>query len=74
MAPPVLYPSLKNIRCKGNSLLGTKIGAGPDRYVFSLRLHTPVATIRPFNTYAPRQSARAVIPTVITQIAAGTES
>ena len=32
---------------------------------------TPVATIRPFNTYGPRQSARAIIPTVITQIAAG---
>jgi dTDP-glucose 4,6-dehydratase len=32
---------------------------------------TPVAIIRPFNTYGPRQSARAVIPTVITQIANG---
>ena len=32
---------------------------------------TPVATIRPFNTYGPRQSARAVLPTIITQIAAG---
>jgi nucleoside-diphosphate-sugar epimerase len=34
-------------------------------------LATPVAVIRPFNTYGPRQSARAVIPTVITQIASG---
>ena len=32
---------------------------------------TPVVTIRPFNTYGPRQSARAVIPTIITQIANG---
>jgi nucleoside-diphosphate-sugar epimerase len=32
---------------------------------------TPVSVIRPFNTYGPRQSARAVIPTIITQIAAG---
>jgi dTDP-glucose 4,6-dehydratase len=32
---------------------------------------TPVAIIRPFNTYGPRQSARAFIPTVITQIASG---
>ena len=32
---------------------------------------TPVSIIRPFNTYGPRQSARAVIPTVITQIASG---
>ena len=31
----------------------------------------PVVTLRPFNTYGPRQSARAVIPTVITQIASG---
>ncbi len=34
----------------------------------------PVAVIRPFNTYGPRQSARAVIPTIITQIAAGAAS
>ena len=32
---------------------------------------TPVAVLRPFNTYGPRQSARAVIPTIISQIAAG---
>jgi dTDP-glucose 4,6-dehydratase len=32
---------------------------------------TPVAVLRPFNTFGPRQSARAVIPTIITQIAAG---
>ncbi len=31
----------------------------------------PVAIVRPFNTYGPRQSARAVIPTIITQIASG---
>ena len=33
---------------------------------------TPVSVVRPFNTYGPRQSARAVIPTIITQIANGT--
>ncbi|WP_413683846.1 NAD-dependent 4,6-dehydratase LegB [Prochlorococcus sp. MIT 1011] len=32
---------------------------------------TPIAILRPFNTYGPRQSARAVIPTIITQVAAG---
>jgi len=32
---------------------------------------TPVSVIRPFNTYGPRQSARAVIPTIVTQILAG---
>jgi len=31
----------------------------------------PVTTVRPFNTYGPRQSARAIIPTIITQIAGG---
>jgi NAD dependent epimerase/dehydratase len=34
---------------------------------------TPVATIRPFNTYGPRQSARAVIPTIAAQLVAGRE-
>jgi dTDP-glucose 4,6-dehydratase len=38
---------------------------------FHCAFNTPVATIRPFNTYGPRQSARAVIPTVVTQIMAG---
>ena len=32
---------------------------------------TPITVLRPFNTYGPRQSSRAVIPTIITQIAAG---
>ncbi len=45
---------------------------GPDRDVVSTRsFGTPVAIFRPFNTYGPRQSARAVIPTIITQIASG---
>ncbi len=38
---------------------------------FHASFGTPVAVIRPFNTYGPRQSARAVIPTIITQIASG---
>ena len=33
----------------------------------------PVSIVRPFNTYGPRQSARAVIPTIITQLLAGKE-
>ncbi|WP_425292869.1 NAD-dependent epimerase/dehydratase family protein [Gracilibacillus kekensis] len=36
---------------------------------FHASFDTPVAIIRPFNTYGPRQSARAVIPTIISQIA-----
>ena len=41
---------------------------------FFLSFETPVTVCRPFNTYGPRQSARAVIPTIITQIASGAKS
>lgn len=49
----------------------SKIGADQMAMSFFLSFGTPVTTIRPFNTYGPRQSARAVIPTIITQIAGG---
>lgn len=49
----------------------SKIGADQLAMSFHASFGTPVATIRPFNTYGPRQSARAVIPTIITQIANG---
>lgn len=49
----------------------TKIAADQLALSFYSSFDTPVAVIRPFNTYGPRQSARAVIPTVITQIANG---
>lgn len=49
----------------------SKIGADQIAASFHASFETPVAIIRPFNTYGPRQSARAVIPTIITQIAAG---
>ncbi|AMV71851.1 NAD-dependent nucleoside diphosphate-sugar epimerase/dehydratase [Desulfuromonas sp. DDH964] len=49
----------------------SKIGADQIAMSFYSSFGTPVATIRPFNTYGPRQSARAVIPTIITQIATG---
>jgi NAD dependent epimerase/dehydratase len=49
----------------------SKIGADQIALSFYLSFGTPVVVIRPFNTYGPRQSARAVIPTVITQIASG---
>lgn len=49
----------------------TKIGADQLALSFERSFATPVTIIRPFNTYGPRQSARAVIPTIITQIAAG---
>ncbi len=49
----------------------TKIGADHVALSFYHAFGTPVTVLRPFNTYGPRQSARAVIPTVITQIANG---
>ena len=49
----------------------SKIGADQMAQSFFSSFNTPVATIRPFNTYGPRQSARAVIPTIITQVATG---
>lgn len=49
----------------------SKIGADQMALAFYASFGTPVAIIRPFNTYGPRQSARAVIPTIITQIASG---
>lgn len=49
----------------------SKIGADQMAMAFYRSFDLPVSIIRPFNTYGPRQSARAVIPTVITQIAAG---
>lgn len=49
----------------------SKIGADQIAMSFYSSFGTPVSIIRPFNTYGPRQSARAVIPTIIAQIASG---
>jgi NAD dependent epimerase/dehydratase len=49
----------------------TKIAADQLAFAFHCSFGTPVVILRPFNTYGPRQSARAVIPTIVTQIAAG---
>ncbi|KQL46524.1 NAD-dependent dehydratase [Brevibacillus choshinensis] len=49
----------------------SKIGADQMAISFYNSFNLPVSIIRPFNTYGPRQSARAVIPTIITQIASG---
>jgi len=51
----------------------TKIGADRLAESFYRSFRLPVSIVRPFNTYGPRQSARAVIPTVITQLLAGRE-
>jgi NAD dependent epimerase/dehydratase len=49
----------------------SKIGADKMAESYHLSFGLPVATIRPFNTYGPRQSARAVIPTIISQVLKG---
>lgn len=50
----------------------SKIGADKVAESYHLAFGVPVVTVRPFNTYGPRQSARAVIPTIISQALAGT--
>jgi NAD dependent epimerase/dehydratase len=49
----------------------TKIAADKLAEAFHLSFDLPVTTVRPFNTYGPRQSSRAIIPTIITQILSG---
>src|SRR6201992_1495592 len=49
----------------------SKIASDKMALSFHASFETPVVVIRPFNTYGPRQSARAVIPTIISQLAAG---
>lgn len=51
----------------------SKIGADMIALSYHKSFDTPVSVLRPFNTYGPRQSARAVIPTIITQLANGVE-
>lgn len=49
----------------------TKVAADKLAESYHASFEVPVVTLRPFNTYGPRQSARAVIPTIISQLAAG---
>jgi NAD dependent epimerase/dehydratase len=51
----------------------SKIGADMMALSFYNAFELPVVIVRPFNTYGPRQSARAIIPTIIAQIASGTK-
>lgn len=51
----------------------TKIGADRMAESFYRSFEMPITIVRPFNTYGPRQSARAVIPTIITQLLSGKE-
>jgi dTDP-glucose 4,6-dehydratase len=68
-------PITEEHRLQGQSpYSASKIGADQLALSFERSFGTPVTVIRPFNTYGPRQSARAVIPTIITQIAAGQQT
>ncbi|SDI30570.1 NAD-dependent 4,6-dehydratase LegB [Alteribacillus bidgolensis] len=65
-------PISENHPLQGQSpYAASKIGADQLALSFYYSFSTPVSIIRPFNTYGPRQSARAVIPTIISQIATG---
>jgi NAD dependent epimerase/dehydratase len=65
-------PITENHPIQGQSpYSASKIGADQIAMSFYSSFDTPVTIIRPFNTYGPRQSARAVIPTIIAQIAQG---
>ena len=52
----------------------SKVAADKFAESYHLSFELPVVTLRPFNTYGPRQSARAVIPAVVSQIAAGRDT
>jgi len=65
-------PISEEHRLQGQSpYSASKIAADKLAESYHLSFDLPVTTIRPFNTYGPRQSARAVVPTTISQIAAG---
>ena len=57
--------------CAQSPYSATKIGADHIALSYHRAFGTPVVVLRPFNTYGPRQSARAVIPTIISQLLAG---
>ena len=57
--------------CAQSPYAASKIGADAMAQAYHRSFKLPVVTVRPFNTYGPRQSARAVIPTIITQALKG---
>lgn len=71
---PETVPITENNALRGQSpYSASKIGADKMAESYALSFETPVTTLRPFNTYGPRQSARAVITTVLSQLLAGAE-
>jgi NAD dependent epimerase/dehydratase len=72
---PDQIPIRESHTLKGQSpYSASKIAADKLCEAYALSFGTRVATLRPFNTYGPRQSLRAVIPTVLAQLIAGAES
>lgn len=64
----IQIPMNENHRLQGQSpYAASKIGADKLAESFYRAFNLPVVTLRPFNTYGPRQSSRAVVPTIITQ-------
>lgn len=72
---PDSVPITERHTLKGQSpYSASKIGADKMAESYALSFDTPVVTLRPFNTFGPRQSARAVITTVLSQLLVGTPS
>jgi dTDP-glucose 4,6-dehydratase len=72
---PESVPITESHPLRGQSpYAASKIGADQLAFSFWASFNLPVLIIRPFNTYGPRQSARAVIPTIISQIANGSKT
>jgi NAD dependent epimerase/dehydratase len=72
---PDVIPIRESHALKGQSpYSASKIAADKLCEAYALSFGTQVATLRPFNTFGPRQSLRAVIPTVLAQLIAGAES
>lgn len=71
---PDSVPITEDHKLKGQSpYSASKIAADKMCEAYALSFDTPVTVLRPFNTFGPRQSARAVIPTVMSQLIAGTD-
>jgi len=69
---PEQVPITESHPLRGQSpYAATKIGADKMCESYALSFETPVMTLRPFNTFGPRQSTRAVIPTVLSQLLSG---
>ena len=72
--PPDTVPIREDHPLKGQSpYSATKIAADKLCEAYALSFGTPVVVLRPFNTYGPRQSARAVLMTILSQLLAGKE-